>query len=292
MEYHDKILSMAKYKPVNPTEVAKALRKESYIASAMLSEMVQKGLLKISSLKVGSSPLYYDPAQPEQLMNYASYLNEKDKKTYALLKEKKVLRENALDPLSRVCVKNLKDFARPLEVSFANNKEIFWKWYMLSDADAEPVIRQMLANLAQPQPVQTAPEQVDEPKEPVLPANTYKISASDLADPITLKYKIDPEDEGIIKTATFDIRNFGDSALKPVVIFYVGSTEDSAIKRFEYDEIPPGYKMIVTEDVNMAVFGLHDVNAIKATLSDGNNNEAILGDDNQNYIAKPSYDSS
>jgi hypothetical protein len=163
MEYHDKILSMTKYKPVNPTEVAKVLRKESFIASAMLSEMVQKGMLKISSLKVGSSPVYYDPAQPEQLMNYSSYLNEKDKKIYEVLKEKKILRENSLDPLSRVCVKNLKDFARPLEVSFANNKEIFWKWYLLSDSDAEPVIRQMLSNISQPQPIQSAPESVHAP---------------------------------------------------------------------------------------------------------------------------------
>lgn len=187
MEYHDKILSMARLKPVNPTEVARELHKDSYIASAMLSEMVQKGVLKISSIKVGSSPLYYDPEHPEHLMNYAEYLNEKDKKTYFFLKEKKVLRENALDPLSRVCVKNLKDFARPLEVAFGGSKEIFWKWYLLSDAEAEPIIRNILAIQSnaekqeqhaplpapEPQPQPSPPEPEPAPPEPV-PAEQSK----------------------------------------------------------------------------------------------------------------------
>ena len=158
---------MARVKPVNPTEVAKELRKDSFIASAMLSEMVQKGLLKISGIKVGSSPLYYDPNQPEHLMNYTNYLNDKDKKTYMLLQEKKVLRENALDPLSRVCVKNLKDFARPLEVSFGETKEIFWKWFLLPDNEAEPIIRQMLSGLqAQQQPAQAQAQPEPQPAPP------------------------------------------------------------------------------------------------------------------------------
>lgn len=184
MDYHDKILSMARSKPVNPTEVAKAMGKDSFIASAMLSEMVQKGLLKISSLKVGSSPLYYDPKQPEHLLNYSSYLNEKDKKTFELLKEQKVLRENSLDPLSRVCVKNLKDFARPLEVSFNNNKEIFWKWYLLPDAEAEQIIRQVLSSISQP------PES--------LPAKDIQSQSQEAVSPVSLNKPESKEPENTV----------------------------------------------------------------------------------------------
>ena len=144
MDYQDKILAMARNAPLTPTMVAKAVGKDSLIASAMLSAMTEKGLLKISYVKVGSTPLYYDPGKSEQLQDYSSYLNEKDRRVYEVLKEKKVLRENVLDPLSRVCVKNLKDFARPLEVSFGGNTEIFWKWYLLPDADAEPIIKGIL----------------------------------------------------------------------------------------------------------------------------------------------------
>lgn len=176
MDFQDKILAMVRSSPVTPTQVAKAVGKDSLIASAMLSALVEKGLLKVSCVKVGSTPLYYDPAHSDQLQNFASYLNEKDRKAYELLKEKKVLRENALDPLSRVCVKNIKDFSRPLEVSFGGTKEIFWKWYLLSDAEAEPLIRQVLSGeqqSSQQQPVSEpthAPENtVEPPPQPVAP---------------------------------------------------------------------------------------------------------------------------
>ena len=144
MEYRDKIISMAKIAPVLPVQVAKALNTNSLFASAMLSELVSKDLLKVSNLTMGSSPLYYIPELGEQLQNYADRLNAKDKKAYDFLKEKKVLRENALDPLTRVSIKSIKDFSRPLEVTLNDQKEIFWKWYLLSDADAETIIKQML----------------------------------------------------------------------------------------------------------------------------------------------------
>ena len=169
MEQQDKILFMARESPLTPTQVAKAIGKDSWIASAMLSALVEKGLLKISHVKIGSTPLYYAPNHSDQLQRFSSYLNEKDRRVYDLLKEKKILRENALDPLSRVCVKNIKDFARPLEVSFNNVKEIFWKWYLLPDAEAEPIIRGILTGqqpAPQPEPSPSQPEPTPEPTPP------------------------------------------------------------------------------------------------------------------------------
>lgn len=152
---------MAQSAPLLPTQVAKALNTNSLLASAMLSELTSKGLLKASSLKVGSSPLYYSPEKSDQLQNYVQYLNSKDKTAYDLLKEKKVLRENDLDPLTRVAVKNIKDFSRPLEVTFGGKKEIFWKFYLLSDSDAEPVIKQLL-NIESPVEQKQQPEVLPE----------------------------------------------------------------------------------------------------------------------------------
>lgn len=171
MDYQDKILAMARNVPLTPTMVAKAVGKDSLIASAMLSSMVEKGILKISHVKVGSTPLYYDPDKSEQLQDYASYLNEKERRVYDLLKEKKVLRENVLDPLSRVCVKNLKDFARPLEVSFGGNTEIFWKWYLLADADAEPIIKGILTGSASFESGKSEEEKQPEQKPSVIEQN-------------------------------------------------------------------------------------------------------------------------
>ncbi|MBU0536605.1 MAG: hypothetical protein KKE20_06575 [Nanoarchaeota archaeon] len=139
-----------------------------------------------------------------------------------------------------------------------------------------------------PQATATEPVTAEQPK---LPEGVVPLGKYDLGDPITLKYTIDPEDMGMVETATFDIRNAGDKTIKPVIIFYVGGESDSAVKRFEYDELPPGYKMLKTEEVNMKVSGLHENNAIKATLRNGLDNDKLIGEQNLNYQAKPSFDS-
>lgn len=145
MEYRERILSMIRTSgPTQPLKVAKALGTNSTLASAMLSEMLDKGLLRVSNIKVGSSPLYFIVGQESALLNYASVLNEKDRRTLELLKEKHVLRDSVQEPLIRVSVRELKDFAKPLEVAFEGKTEIFWKWYLLSDDDAKRVIGEIL----------------------------------------------------------------------------------------------------------------------------------------------------
>jgi len=144
LDYRDKIRAMTDQRPVQPMEVAKALNANSMLASAMLSEMSEKGILKISSLKVGSSPLYYDPARPEVLIDYVKHLNEKDRKTVALLQDKGVLRDNTQDSLTRVSLRNTKDFCKPLDVVIDGTKEMFWKFYLLTDEQAADRIKQLL----------------------------------------------------------------------------------------------------------------------------------------------------
>jgi hypothetical protein len=153
LDYRDKIRSMIEQQPVQPTEVAKVLSTNSMLASAMLSEMSEKGLLKVSHLKVGSSPLYYHPDHPDHLLKYVQHLNEKDRKTVAMLQEKGVLRDQALDPLTRVSLRNIKDFAKPLDVSIDGHKELFWKFYVLRDEEAAQRIKQAVE---QPQPAPPA----------------------------------------------------------------------------------------------------------------------------------------
>ncbi len=144
LDYRDRIRAMVDQKPVQPTFVAKELLTNSMLSSAMLSEMSEKGLLKVSHLKVGSSPLYYHPDHPEHLLDYVQHLNEKDRKTVASLKEKSVMRDTALDPLTRVSLRNIKDFAKPLDVSINGIKELFWKFYLLTDEQATEHIKAML----------------------------------------------------------------------------------------------------------------------------------------------------
>ncbi len=157
LDYRDRIRAMVEQKPVQPIFVAKELSTNSMLSSAMLSEMSEKGLLKVSHLKVGSSPLYYHPDHPEHLLDYVQHLNEKDRRTVSVLKEKGVMRDTALDPLTRVSLRNIKDFAKPLDVAIDGVKELFWKFYLLTDEQAADAIRQLLQKKA-PAPEQPAEE--------------------------------------------------------------------------------------------------------------------------------------
>lgn len=151
MDYRDRIVELSKVSPLQPTSLGKLLSTNSLFASAMLSEMTGKGLLKVSNLKVGSSPLYYAADHPEHLLNYMVYLNEKERRVAELLKEKGVLRDTSLDPLQRVCVRSIKDFAKQLDVSMGEAKEVFWKWFLLSDDQTNSVIQQLLDPSSQPE---------------------------------------------------------------------------------------------------------------------------------------------
>jgi hypothetical protein len=159
MEYRDKVLSVAKTSPVLPMQIAKALSTDSMMAGAMLSEMVSKGLLKTSSLKVGGSPVYYVPGNEAQLLNFRQNLNEKDRRTVELLEKEKVLRESEVDPLTRVSLGLIKDFAKPLIVTYDGKQETFFKWFLVGDKEAEEHIRIKLQP-AEAQPVEKKVEAV------------------------------------------------------------------------------------------------------------------------------------
>jgi len=141
MDYRDQILALAKSSPLLPSGVAKELKTNSIMAGAMLSEMCDRGILKTSALRVGGSPLYYTPGNESQLLNYVQSLNEKDRRTVSRLQELKVIRESDADPLIRVSLAQIKDFAKPLVVQFDGREERFYKWFELGDSDAEQVIR-------------------------------------------------------------------------------------------------------------------------------------------------------
>lgn len=143
-DYRDKIMALAQNKPLLPNDVAKELNTNLIMASAMLSELSSNKKLRVSKLKIGSSPLYFIPEKEAQLEGYVGSLNEKDRKTVEILKNSKILRDKELDPLTRVSLRQINDFSRQIEVKNNGESELFWKWYLLPDSDAEFLIRQVL----------------------------------------------------------------------------------------------------------------------------------------------------
>lgn len=129
----EKIISFIRLKgPSLPVHVAKDTGLSILFASAFLSELFYEKRINISNLKIGSSPLYFISGQEPQLENFSKYLKSKEKESFLLLKEKKILKDSELQPAIRVALRGIKDFAIP----FKKDEEIYWR-YFLSEEPSE-----------------------------------------------------------------------------------------------------------------------------------------------------------
>ena len=143
MDSKEKVIQTIRIRgPVIPAQIAKVIGTDILMASAMLSELVSNNVLKISHVKFGSTPLYYLPGQESRLQDFAKNLHEKEKRAYDLLMQRKILRDKIAEPVVRVALRNIKDFAVPLQVKINDNVEIFWKWYLITNEDAARIIKE------------------------------------------------------------------------------------------------------------------------------------------------------
>jgi len=131
-EIKEKILSALKRRgPSLPVHIAKETDLSILFASAFLSELVSEKKIKISSMRVGSSPIYFIPEQGFMLPNFSQYLKSKEKDAFIFLKEKKFLKDKEQEPAIRVALRAIKDFAIP----FKKNDEIFWRYFIIPETD-------------------------------------------------------------------------------------------------------------------------------------------------------------
>lgn len=130
--------------PALPVQVAKVLNTNSLMASALLSELKSNGDIKLSAVKVGGSPLYYIEGQESQLMKYSDKLHEKEQEAYNSLRKELILRDKDQPPHIRVALRAIKDFSKQIVVRTQNGEEVFWKWFMLSNEDAEKKVKEIL----------------------------------------------------------------------------------------------------------------------------------------------------
>jgi hypothetical protein len=139
----EKVLQFVREKgPVLPRDVSKQFGADTFIMGAFLSSMVDEKQIKISNSKIGGSPVYYFSGQEEKLSLLFQYLPAKEKEAYTLLKEMKLIKDSTAQPAIRVAFRNIKDFAKPIEVNLGETKDIFWKWHTFPNADAEKAIRE------------------------------------------------------------------------------------------------------------------------------------------------------
>lgn len=147
MDVKNKVIELIKIKgPVIPVQISKEINSDILMTSAHLSELSSQGKVIISTLKRGGTPFYYLPGQESLLQNYSDNLHEKEKIAFELLKKEKILRDRIIDPVTRVALRSIKDFAIPLQVTYENNNEIFWKWYMVQKDEANSLIKSLLTS--------------------------------------------------------------------------------------------------------------------------------------------------
>jgi len=167
METNEKILSIIKEKgPVLPVQVSREINDNILITSARLSELLTAKRIKISNLKVGGSPLYYSSGQESKLQNYVDNLKDMEKKAYDILLQNKILKDSYQEPAVRVALREIKDFAVPLQVNYENKIEIFWKWYMIDNKEAEVLIKNILLKKIKSVPEKTLEKPKEEKQEP------------------------------------------------------------------------------------------------------------------------------
>lgn len=130
--------------PVVAQNVAKKMNLPSFLASALLSELLGDKLIKASHLRVGGTPLYFVSGQEERLDGYTKFLAFKEREAHKMLKENGILEDKTLDPPIRVAFRIIKDFAVPLSVSSGGEERLFWKFHTLSGEEAQNKIKELL----------------------------------------------------------------------------------------------------------------------------------------------------
>ncbi len=132
MQIKDKIISILRLNgPSLPVHVAKGTGQSILFASAFLSELFYERKIRISHMKVGSSPLYLLPGHEPQLERFSQYIKGKEREAYLLLKEKRFLKDSEQQPAIRVALREIKDFAIPVR----KDDEIYWRYFLVPEEE-------------------------------------------------------------------------------------------------------------------------------------------------------------
>ena len=106
------MLTISSKGPILPIHISKEIDQSMLFTSAFLSELIAEKKIKMSHMRVGSSPVYYLEEQLQNLERFSNYLKSKEKEAYAMLKENKFLEDIILQPAIRVALREIKDFAK------------------------------------------------------------------------------------------------------------------------------------------------------------------------------------
>lgn len=131
-EIKEKIVGALKRRgPSLPIHIAKEIESNTIFASAFLSELISEKRVRISNMRVGSSPIYYIPGQEPLLERFSQHLKSRERDAFILLKEGKFLKDSRQEPAIRIALREIKDFAIP----FRRDEEIIWRYFTTPETE-------------------------------------------------------------------------------------------------------------------------------------------------------------
>jgi hypothetical protein len=131
-EIKEKILfSLRRNGPSLPVHLAKEAELSILFTSAFLSELFADKKIKMSDMRVGSSPVYFLQGQEPSLEKFSQHLKSREKDAFLKLREEKFLKDDEQLPAIRVALRAIKDFAIP----FRKGETIFWRYYTIPETE-------------------------------------------------------------------------------------------------------------------------------------------------------------
>jgi hypothetical protein len=127
--------------PSLPVQLAKAIGVSPLFASAFLSELKGEGKVKISRMRVGSSPLYYLEGQEEQLEKFIQHFESREREAFSLLKESRILEDSIQSPVVRVALRSIRDFAIPVKINVGGEMKLFWRYFNVLESEVGGIVR-------------------------------------------------------------------------------------------------------------------------------------------------------
>jgi len=155
--YEQDILDFIKKEgPVLPIKISKQFRIDSFMASALLSELVSKGLIKSTSGNIGSSRLFYAENQEIKARSMIfEKLDDLGKMFVRMMNEHKVALESELGAQEKFLANKLRDFVVPYSADINGKQETVWAFSSLSKDEA---LNEISRRFKKPEPEKPAEE--------------------------------------------------------------------------------------------------------------------------------------
>jgi hypothetical protein len=196
IELKKNILSTIQNKgPSLPSSIAKEINSSILFTSAFLSELLSEKKLKISHLRIGTSPIYFIENQKYLLEKFSDHITGKEKEAFILLKNKKFLEDEKQDPAIRVALRKIRDFAIP----FKKEDKIFWRFFTIFEQEFQ---KKETIKQAEEKEQQKIPEENKQ-----INKTFKKEEQNEFKNPLILKNKEKPKSEFILQLTQYLTKN-------------------------------------------------------------------------------------